>query len=1118
MTSRFSFAANSAVFAALLVFAAACSDTVDVPVDNRDNGEGGAGSDGTGGDGGDGADGTDGGATGANGDCPSNVKEQSVCQPDPPVPSVADDCNFGVTDGQCKPAAIRAGTLADCPSGVTDGVCDVALPGFTNWACPAGSGALPGLHFSDGSSLAVEGVSNFTACQAVSANNCANGTLPRFGNATCQPVSARACPGAGNWPSDAEIRLSVGAAGTPIIFVSPAGAATGDGLDRTLPVNLATGLTAAASGGVIVALAQGSYASNQISLDRDIALVGACASQTQLSAATADEINALVLLAGSGARIADLTLTGNRPGVTATSDGTHLDNVQIQDALAFGVNVAAGGRLTVANVLISGTRTTSAQTGGSGLSVSGGASATVAGVALVGNRGAAISVAGANSSVAGSDVIVTNTVAAGAGGAGQGASVSTAGNLDLTRAVFANNRDAGVVVEGAGSSLALVDTFITATTAVAAGTLSGAAIFASGGSGVTAQRLLAKGNALGVRIAGADTTLDLQDSIIADPSAPGANPAANSGAGVLGEGGPTITAQRLALLRNRSGLIMQAGTLRLENAVIAGSTVVPLSATGTDSSLLQTTFADNAGGINLVGGQVDAQDTRIVDTRKLGSAEAHAVFVNGVDGTLQRLVLARNAEYGVFITGAKAKLDITDLRITDTRSVQDAGKAVRGMGVVVMDQSDPAGAPPAVDITRGIIAQSHDHGVLVTGPGPQVFLTDVSIVETQAADLPARSAAISFVNSAPATQPAGGLLSLERTTIDDNADSGASVSGPGIELDLTDVSISNTRALATGEAGAGLSAQNGSVLSGARVQLINNAQTGVAVEGTGTKLDLTDLVVNDTQPTSAAGPSGEGLKIVGGVAIIESASFLRNASAGVWAAQGANVDLTDVVVDETQAPPGGSGVGLDVIGAKLTGDRVTLSKSHGLGLSAALGSQVTIQDLNITGTLAAAIAGRGVEVSSGSTVELNRTLIAGSPDYALLVSGPDAQTAALLARFPQSSALPAQTTLNLYDLSVHDAGGGGLAALPGAALELDTFDIRSAAVVGMQLVEGATLKAAGGNITSNAVGVNVQGGSTSDLTKAVEQVVVTGNQVDRDTRDLPVPALSDVLSRTGNGL
>jgi hypothetical protein len=421
-------------------------------------------------------------------------------------------------------------------------------------------------------------------------------------------------------------------------------------------------------------------------------------------------------------------------------------------------------------------------------------------------------------------------------------------------------------------------------------------------------------------------------------------------------------------------------------------------------------------------------------------------------------------------------------------------------------------------VTRALIAQSHAYGVLVNGPGPQVVLTDVSVVETQAVDAPARSGGILFVNSAPAGQASGGLLTLARTRIDDNADSGASVSGPGIELDLSDVSISNTRALSNGQAGGGLTAQNGAVLSGQRVQLANNAHTGVVVEGTGTALDLTDLVVSDTQPSSASGPSGEGLKVVGGVAVIESASFLRNSSAGIWAAQGANVDLTDVVLDETQARAGGSGVGIDVIGATLTGQRITLSKSHGLGLSASLGAQVTIQDVSISGTQAAAIGGRGVEVSSGAKVELNRVSISGTPDYAILASGPDAQTAGLLAQFPQSAALPTQTTLNLYDLSVHDSGGGGLALLPGAVLELDTFDIRSSQVVGMQLVEGATVKAVGGSIAGSPVGVNVQGGTSIDLTKALENVVFSGNQADRGTQNLPVPALSDVLGRSGDGL
>jgi len=467
----------------------------------------------------------------------------------------------------------------------------------------------------------------------------------------------------------------------------------------------------------------------------------------------------------------------------------------------------------------------------------------------------------------------------------------------------------------------------------------------------------------------------------------------------------------------------------------------------------------------------------------------------------------------MYVSGERANLDFNDLRVSDTRSVQEAGKAVRGIGLTV---ADPAGAPN-IGVTRAIISRSHAYGVLVDGPGAQVSLTDASVLSTQAVDAPARAGGVVFVNQAPATQASGGLLTLTRVKLDDNADTGASVSGPGIELDLSDVSVSNTRALTSGQAGGGLAAQGGAILSGVRVSLANNARTGVVVEGSGTALDLADLVVSDTQPSSGSGPSGEGMKVVGGEAQIKNGSFLRNAAAGVWAAQGANVDLTDVVLDETQAPSGGSGVGIDVIGATLTGQRLTLSKSHGLGLSASLGAQVTIQDVSISGTQAAAIAGRGVEVSSGSKVELNRVTIAGTPDYAVLAAGPDAQTPGLLAQFPQSAALPAQTSLALYDLSVHDVAGG-LAALPGAALDLDTFDIRGSQVVGMQLVEGATLTAVGGNITGNPVGVNVQGGTSIDLSKAFDKVVVSGNQVDRGTKELPVPALSDVLGRSGAGL
>jgi hypothetical protein len=102
---------------------------------------------------------------------------------------------------------------------------------------------------------------------------------------------------------------------------------------------------------------------------------------------------------------------------------------------------------------------------------------------------------------------------------------------------------------------------------------------------------------------------------------------------------------------------------------------------------------------------------------------------------------------------------------------------------------------------------------------------------------------------------------------------------------------------------------------------------------------------------------------------------------------------------------------------------------------------------------------------------------------------------------------------------VNNTGAGGLAVLPGAALDLDTFDIRgSSGAAGLQLVDGATVTAIAGNIIGNPIGVNLQGGSSIDLSKALDKVVVKGNQKDNDTQSLAVPALSDLLARSGDRL
>jgi hypothetical protein len=320
------------------------------------------------------------------------------------------------------------------------------------------------------------------------------------------------------------------------------------------------------------------------------------------------------------------------------------------------------------------------------------------------------------------------------------------------------------------------------------------------------------------------------------------------------------------------------------------------------------------------------------------------------------------------------------------------------------------------------------------------------------------------------------------------------------------------------------------------VAVTGNARAGVSAE-TGSDLDFTDLLIADTLPAGSGGPSGVGLKVVGATVRVERASLLRNVASSIWAALAANVELYDVALDETQAASNGStGVGIDVVSSTLSGERVSIAHTHGLGLSASLGAQLDLTDLSITETEAepSLFGGRGVEITSGAQASLNRAIVASSRDYAIVVAGPDpAQLPTLLAQFPRDAQgpLPELTKLELYDTSIHDtlvaecavsscadaAGGGGIALLSGAALTLDTFDIRSSALVGMQVSAGATLDAQKGTITANAAGVNVQG-SGIDLTKSFTDVKVVGNQVDEDKRELLAPAISDLLGRSSGPL
>jgi hypothetical protein len=1137
MTSRIAFAASSLVIASLLILASGCSNEVTLPTD------GSGGSDNGGTDNG----GSSGDTTGTGNapfsrgdfDCP-NTLVNNICQPTPPQASAATDCPAGVQEGVCLAVAPASAAALDCaPTAPRDGLCDPAPAVFTNWTCPGGSAQVPGISDANGGTLSVANVAGFTACVPTWAENCPADTTPRLGVAGCSailPSGVNACPT--DWPTEDQLRannpgFATDTVANKIVYVDPAIVPGSNGACGARTAPCANPGEAVSVGGAgdndIIALKVGTYTLGaSFTISTHTAIAGACTSGTRLSSAASDTL-AVINLQGPGARIADLTLTGDSPGVAVASgiDGASVERVQIVQARSNAITLEDNAHLTLTNSLISGTRTSSTGTVGIGLNIAGGSSSvTLSGVAFTGNHTAAINVTGSNSSIDASDLLVLDTSAGTSGGEGLVLSAGTAATL--TRAAFARNTDAAVLAQGAQTQASLTDTYITGTVAGGSGTKAGgAAAYALGGAEVDTERLMATANVVGLRATGAGTTLHLADTVI---SGSVAGSATNSGTAIWADGGVNISGQAVTLLRNAAGLFESGGTLQLTNLVVAGSTGAGVSTSGTDVQLTGVALSGNATGLSLgATSTFHVADAQIVDGKKQGSTPAYAVYIDSSQGSFERLSLARNDEYGLFVSGASAQVDATDLRVGDTHAVADSGKTARGIGVTV---TDPSGAP-TLGLSRAIIDQSQNYGLLVSAPGAAVTLQDVTVSNTQAVQT-GRSGGILLLNDTPTQATAS--LDLTRVLIDGNADTGFAASGTTSQITLQDVAISNTAAGTNPDLGGALFAYAGASLIGQRVTLTRNAHGGVGVDGTGTDVELSDLLVADTSAGSGSTPSGEGLEVVTGKAVLNGASLVRNAAAAVWAAQGADVEINDTVIADTAAAPpdSGIGIGIELIGAKLVGTGVSVARSAGLGISAALGSDLTLTDLSISATNPApSLAfGRALEVTSGSSATLTRADIADSRDYAVFVSGPDATSTSMLEQYPRAAgALPSVTSLVFDDSSIHNtqsaacvdsscgssAGGGGIGALSGASLNLDTFDIRSNTLVGLQLLEGATLVAARGLLTSNAVGVNLQS-SSIDLTKSLTDVTVSKNKTDNATQNMPAPVASDLLGRSAGRL
>lgn len=205
-------------------------------------------------------------------------------------------------------------------------------------------------------------------------------------------------------------------------------------------------------------------------------------------------------------------------------------------------------------------------------------------------------------------------------------------------------------------------------------------------------------------------------------------------------------------------------------------------------------------------------------------------------------------------------------------------------------------------------------------------------------------------------------------------------------VQLDDVLITGTRAdPADGTLGRGLQVRTGGQVRGSGLTVEQNRDVGVTVDGAGCIADLTDLVVRDTQSETASRAFGLGMEVrYGAQANVRQAVFERNRnSALVGDKAGTRLSLSDVVLQDTlpQENNGQYGGGLEVAaGATVDLSRVVIRRNRATGMRVG-GATVTAADLAVLETAPRAsdsTQGLGLVMDLAAQVTLERAVFAGN--------------------------------------------------------------------------------------------------------------------------------------------
>ena len=473
--------------------------------------------------------------------------------------------------------------------------------------------------------------------------------------------------------------FATGLPSTPVLFVDPSAAAGGTGT-RAAPFNTIAAAMTAATSGTTLALGKGTF-TEAVRMKAGVTLHGACVAQTSLRGPGGT--GATVTTVGLGSALKNLRVGGPGLGVMANPSGNSIE---------------------LADLIIDG----------------------AVGVAiLVGNRAA----------VTGHDVVVRHSaLSAASGTGGRAISAEYGGLVTFTRAVFEDNAENAINVAEPGSKVNITDGVIRGTRARADGAMGRAASLRNQAQ-LELTRVLIEQNREAALLVGTSSILRLTDVLVRDTqSSTGLN---DGGDGLVVEDSATATLTRVAFVRNRAlGIAVRSrGQLTATHLLVVDTAVD--SAGGIDGAGLDlrenaVITIDNAfigrnhsAALGASGCTVTLRNVELKSTTRSTADDASSGLQakSGASVTVERVRVSQSERVGVLVDAASGLLG-SDLTISDTQASSPDGSG--GSGLV-------AQAGSVVDLSRVALRSNRTAGLEVLDA--TVTLSDLTISDTRS-DVP----------------------------------------------------------------------------------------------------------------------------------------------------------------------------------------------------------------------------------------------------------------------------------------------------------------------------------------------------------------------------------------------